>query len=433
MAARDLWDLLQPTWADRMGATAWDPPNLPLFDGGPRPVLGGAGSAGGAGRPASASSGILGYLPLPPAERPNFASGPLIAQPIDDLGNFAQRVEAGPTAPRQFLAAVQTAKTDALPRPLTSFENRWGEPSELPSGMPSYLRQIPVNPPGVADVPSQFRSRQRSVYAAPSWPFGMSDNPAPNVGTPSANVDSGPGWLRDSMAVPQAATHPASPLMQKGSILDQNGIDVVNLADAIISAESHGDTNAKPDSGNRSFIDKKHGRPYRELSMFGRRDIEYPISSALGAGQFTEPTWVGDLKANQADVIRANPWLDSSVRQNPAMLTAKGAHATGLSNMRTDYDLSRRATARLAEENAASLMRARQPVTAKNIYLAHFLGSTEAINVLNADLNKPAEQVISQRAARANRSLIKGNTVGQLLSAIDAKVAATSPRQLPFR
>jgi hypothetical protein len=38
MAERDLWDLLQPTWVDKMGATAWDAPNLPLFEGAPWPT-----------------------------------------------------------------------------------------------------------------------------------------------------------------------------------------------------------------------------------------------------------------------------------------------------------------------------------------------------------------------------------------------------------
>ena len=65
MAERDLWDLLQPTWVDQMGATAWNPPNLPLFEGATWPQAG-APPAYGAGLPApfSANSGIP--YPLPP-------------------------------------------------------------------------------------------------------------------------------------------------------------------------------------------------------------------------------------------------------------------------------------------------------------------------------------------------------------------------------
>src|SRR5437762_7832325 len=79
MAERDLWDLLQPTWVQKMGATAWDPPNLPLFEGAPGPQAGAAPACGG-GLPApfSGNSGIP--YPLPP-EWPNFIPGPNAPQP----------------------------------------------------------------------------------------------------------------------------------------------------------------------------------------------------------------------------------------------------------------------------------------------------------------------------------------------------------------
>src|SRR5712671_5806894 len=74
MPERDSWELLQPSWVDRMGATAWDPPNLPLFEGAPWPAAGAA-LANGAGQTAllAESSGFPYPLPL---GWPNFIPGP---------------------------------------------------------------------------------------------------------------------------------------------------------------------------------------------------------------------------------------------------------------------------------------------------------------------------------------------------------------------
>ena len=82
MAERDLWDLLQPTWVDRMGAAAWDPPSLPLPDS-----ASSAPTDGISTKPAKQMGSFSGVpqfaRPMPP-EWPNFIPGPAAPPQITD-------------------------------------------------------------------------------------------------------------------------------------------------------------------------------------------------------------------------------------------------------------------------------------------------------------------------------------------------------------
>jgi hypothetical protein len=100
MAPRDLWDLLQPTWVDRMGATAWDAPNLPLFEGAPWPTPTDAASAGGVGQ-AGPLYPVLGYSHPLPLGWPQYASGHAAPQPVVAAGGLAEIYNAlqPPTGP----------------------------------------------------------------------------------------------------------------------------------------------------------------------------------------------------------------------------------------------------------------------------------------------------------------------------------------------
>lgn len=431
---------------------AWAPPNLPLFKGAPTAADGSAPAAS----PASGAlqspmaSPILGYLhalpvaglaaagtwpsaPIDQDARRDFANQPMspdVRRISDRFDVVAPRPIAPPVRfmdPNPFFESPQDqplsnppARVEAAPQSLPP-----------PSPLPWFARPIPASPPGVPISQTQPRSRRRSPYAVSPWSLGLNANSEASAATPSADVAPGPWWLSDFAAVPQEASHPSPPLLSKGSALERSGINVPDLLDAIITAESHGDTNAAPKSGNQTFIDTSKGPPYPSWSLIGKHDPQHPISSALGAGQFIDGTWLGDLINHQPDLIRADPWLDPAVRSDPRLLTLAQARAGGLMNMRTDYEMSRRATARLLEENAASLANANLPLTPRNLYLAHFLGSDQAKAVLRADPNAPAEQAVSHSTALHNPDLIRGKTVSGLLAEIDRKIRR--PRQVPFR
>ena len=144
---------------------------------------------------------------------------------------------------------------------------------------------------------------------------------------------------RDGCAVPPSP-HPAQALKELP------GLDINDLVDRIIFAESGGNTYAAPDSGNRFF---------RNGSVIGKGPRGFG-SSALGAGQFIASSWVDEIKHHQPELVRENPWLHPSIRQRPDKLTVKDADETGLLNSRTDYALARHGTAHLAEQNAARLI-----------------------------------------------------------------------------
>jgi hypothetical protein len=96
----------------------------------------------------------------------------------------------------------------------------------------------------------------------------------------------------------------------------------------------------------------------------GDADARNPRSTATGAGQFLDGTWL--------DMIRA---------YRPDLGTRSESEILGL---RYDPDLSREMVARFAEGNAAMLVRRCLPVTPGTLYLAHFAGGAGAAAVLSA-------------------------------------------------
>jgi hypothetical protein len=116
-------------------------------------------------------------------------------------------------------------------------------------------------------------------------------------------------------------------------------------------------------------------------------------SSAFGPYQFTRSTWIGTYR-------KLNP-------------------NTGLSDdkiwaQRTNPELNERLMARLTQDNANSLTKAGIPVNAPTAYLAHFLGSSGAIKLLQSDANTPVENLLSKQVIDANPTVLKGKTVGQV-------------------
>jgi hypothetical protein len=157
--------------------------------------------------------------------------------------------------------------------------------------------------------------------------------------------------------------------------------------DQIISAESGGDPNARN-----------------------------PRSSATGAGQFIDATWLA-MMADRPD-LTANLSRDQilALRNNP--------------------DISREMTAKYAEQNNARLQAAGYPVTAGNTYLAHFAGPQGALGVLGADPSTPAIQVLDPDG---KRGILKANpflakmTAGDLAAWANRKMGApqAAPPQVP--
>jgi hypothetical protein len=99
-------------------------------------------------------------------------------------------------------------------------------------------------------------------------------------------------------------------------------------------------------------------------------------SSATGAGQFIDGTWLDVLKRNRPDL-------------------AEGRSDDELLALRADKTLGRQMTDIYRQENTAYLQKQGIPPTAGNQYLAHFLGAAGAAAMIKANPNVPAIDVLT--------------------------------------
>jgi hypothetical protein len=143
------------------------------------------------------------------------------------------------------------------------------------------------------------------------------------------------------------------------------------FVDKVIAAESGGNALARP-------CDPKTGKL---------------LSSAFGAGQFIEATWLELVKKHRPDL---------AVRNDQEVL-----------DLRSDFELSREMTIKFAEENRTHLIEHGFDPTDAALYLAHFAGRTGAVKLLKAHRDTPVEKILSPEAIEANRFL-KGHTSATL-------------------
>lgn len=134
----------------------------------------------------------------------------------------------------------------------------------------------------------------------------------------------------------------------------------------------------------------------------GRANAKNPNSSATGAGQFIDSTWLKMVREYRPDLARG--------KSNEQILSLRG-----------DADLSREMVQHYADENTAYLRSKGIEATDGNIYLAHFLGPDGAARVLSADPGADVGSVIGGDAVKAN-PFLKGKTVADLRAWADRKM-----------
>jgi hypothetical protein len=149
----------------------------------------------------------------------------------------------------------------------------------------------------------------------------------------------------------------------------------MGLADKIISVESGGNASAKN-----------------------------PNSTATGAGQFIEATWLDMLAKHRPDIAGSREELLA---------------------LRNNADLSKAMTDAYAADNAGILKGAGLPVTPGTSYLAHFAGPQGAVGLLNVDPTTPAASVLRPSAIKANPFLAK-MTAGDVAAWADRKMGSAA-------
>lgn len=125
-----------------------------------------------------------------------------------------------------------------------------------------------------------------------------------------------------------------------------------------------------------------------------------PMSSAQGVGQFIDSTFV--------DTYRKTFPSQAKGLTDARILAQRGTMIDG----QTPIEVPMLNT--FTRENKNALSRANIDPTPGNTRLAHFLGAGGAVNVLKADPSTPVENLVSQEAIRANPTVLKGKTAGQV-------------------
>lgn len=131
-----------------------------------------------------------------------------------------------------------------------------------------------------------------------------------------------------------------------------------------------------------------------------------PRSTAVGPFQFIDSTYREMLRKYAPEIASgmSDREIDEFKRTPDGMAVAEKLGAI------------------YANENSDKLRSAGIEPTPGNIYLAHFLGPTGAIEALSADPSASAEQIVGRAAADANPEVIKGKTIGELISWAESKM-----------
>ncbi|WP_057464467.1 hypothetical protein [Pseudovibrio sp. POLY-S9] len=159
---------------------------------------------------------------------------------------------------------------------------------------------------------------------------------------------------------------------------------------------------ALPDSPeaivNASLVDRVIGR-----ESGGNPNAKNKLSTATGAGQFIEGTWLEEIKGQRPDL-------------------AAGKTDAELLGLRTDGNLSRQLAGGYLSKIQGGLKAAGFSPTDGDVYLGYFLGPAGAKGVLGASSDAPIldvlTSVVGEKKAnamlQANPSVLPGKTAGQV-------------------
>lgn len=143
----------------------------------------------------------------------------------------------------------------------------------------------------------------------------------------------------------------------------------------------------------------------------GNPTAQNPMSSATGAGQFLDQTWL-----DMAPRLGVDPQLLARAQQGDPQARQQ------ILALRNDPQLSARATEMYAQQNGQRLQAAGIPTTPENLYLAHFLGPEGAQRFLSTQPNAPVSQAVGPQAFAANRQVFTRDgrelTVGEVYGSI---------------
>lgn len=141
----------------------------------------------------------------------------------------------------------------------------------------------------------------------------------------------------------------------------------------------------------------------RTLESGGNANAKNPNSSATGADQFTEGTWLATVRKAAPD------WAQGMTKQQ-------------LLDARLDPEKSGQMAEVLDADNSRALTKAGLPTSNENLYAAHHFGADAGVKFAQADDQTPAESLFSDEVLVANPYL-RGKTKGEVIANWNARAA----------
>jgi hypothetical protein len=129
------------------------------------------------------------------------------------------------------------------------------------------------------------------------------------------------------------------------------------------------------------------------------------LSSATGAGQFLDDTWLEAVRKHRRDLI-------------------KGRSDKDLLKLRRDTELTREIITRLVEQYAKTLWKRGLPLTPGSLYLAYLAGPAGAVALLSATEHADAASLMAaaDTTGRTTRQkLVRANPFLEVLTVRDLK------------
>lgn len=168
-----------------------------------------------------------------------------------------------------------------------------------------------------------------------------------------------------------------------------------NYAIAAIEAQSPEErvkTLASSVQGKDATLDRIGGAE----NATGNPAARAATSSAMGNFQFTNKTWLETVQAHRPDLMQ-------------------GRDVKAVLDLRADPKVSREMAGYLLDDNGAVLRNQGITPTPSNLYLAHFLGASDAAKVLKAAPGTPISDVVQPESIDANKSVLQGKTVDTVI------------------
>lgn len=220
------------------------------------------------------------------------------------------------------------------------------------------------------------------------------------LGSPQATPNADPKGYRNDSAGEEYDDFVNVDPTTTGSVT-QDEVDDINLVirgggDAHVGVVAYGQLDPKV---SQDTLDR-----LIHIESAGKANAKARTSSAGGLGQFIDSTWIATVKKHRPDLMTG--------RSRSEVLALK-----------YDPKAAIEMSLRHAEDNADYLTSRGGKVTDGSLYLAHFAGVGLAARLYKANPKASAENYFSSAAVRANGSIIKGKTVGQVIAWANRKMA----------